>query len=216
MDSKDLLVKIKEARELAGKKKFTQTFDLVINLQNMDLKKPTDKVDIGVLLACPLKPKKLKIMAVIDHSISGADKIFDGVLYNDDLANLKGDMKKIREVTHGYDKFVVQMNYMPLFAQVLGRFLGPMNKMPSPKLGMVITPKTPLAELYEKLQKTAHLQTKKNLVLQVAVGSEKEKDEVIVENIVHIYETLLHALPNQQNNLKNMGLKLTMGKLVVL
>lgn len=216
MDSKDILVKIKEARELASKRNFTQTFDLVINLQNLDLRKPTDKIDVGVLLACEQKPKKLKIMAVIDHSITGAEEIFDGVLYNDDLANMKGNMKKIREITHGYDKFVVQMNYMPLFAQVLGRFLGPMNKMPSPKLGMVINPKTPLAELYDKLQKTAHLQTKKNLVLQVAIGSEKEKDEVIAENIVHIYETLIHALPAQLNNLKNMGIKLTMGKLVVL
>ena len=216
MDSNQIIEKIKEARELSTKRKFTQTFDLIINLQNMDLKKPTDKVDVGVTLDCPIKPKKLKIMAIIDHSISGAEEIFDKVLYNEELSALKGDMKKIREITHGYDKFVVQMNYMPLFAQVLGRFLGPMGKMPSPKLGMVINPKTPLKELYEKIQKTAHLQTKKNLVLQVSIGSEKEKDETIAKNIEHIYEQLVHALPNQQNNLKNIGLKLTMGKLVVL
>jgi len=129
---------------------------------------------------------------------------------------MKGNLKKIRPIIHEFDKFVVQANYMPLFAQVLGRYLGPMNKMPSPKLGMVITNKTPLKELYDKLQKTVHLQTKKNLVIQATIGSEKESDDIIAENINHVYETLLHALPNQHNNLKNVNLKLTMGKKVVL
>ena len=58
--------------------------------------------------------------------------------------------------------------------------------------------------------------TKKNLVLQVCVGSEKDSNEAVADNIKHVYDALLHALPAQQNNLKNMSVKLTMGKLVVL
>lgn len=216
MKLKEIETKIKEVREIAQKRNFDQTFDLVFNLQNMDLKKPEHKVDVGVTLASNVKPKQYKICAIVDHTVAGADEIFDRVLYNDELASLKGNMDKIRKITQGYDKFVVQANHMPLFAQVLGRYLGPMGKMPSPKLGMVITPKTPLKPLFDKLQTIVHLQTKKNLVLQVSVGSEKETDAVVAENILHVYETLLHALPNQKNNLKNTNLKLTMSKLVVL
>lgn len=216
MNIKDISKKVKEARELSKSRKFAQTFDLVVNLKNLDLKKPDHKVDVGVTLDCSVKAKKLKVLAVIDHSIEGAEEVFDKVLYNNELDELKGNMKKIREITQGYDKFVVQMNYMPLFAQILGRYLGPLNKMPSPKLGMIINPKTPLKELYDKLQKIAHLQTKKNLVLQVSIGSENESDDVIAKNILHIYESLIHALPNHENNFKEMGVKLTMGKLVVL
>ena len=205
---------IKEARNVSKDRNFTQTFDLIFNLQNLDLKQPSSKVDVGVPLDCDLKPKKFKILAIIDHSITGAEEVFDKVLYNEELMALKGNMAEIRKITHGYDKFVVQANYMPQFAQILGRFLGPMNKMPSPKLGMVITAKTPLKELFDKIQKTVHLQTKKNLVLQVSVGSEKESDEIIAKNIQHVYEALIHALPNHENNLKNTGIKLTMGKLV--
>jgi large subunit ribosomal protein L1 len=208
--------KVKEARELAKKRNFTQTFDLIINLQNMDLKKPEHKVDVGITLDTKVKEKGLKICAIIDHSISDAEKVFDKVLYPEELNNLKGNMPEIRKLSHDYDKFVVIANYMPVFAQILGRYLGPMNKMPSPKLGMVINPKTPLQPLYDKLQKTAHLQTKKNLVLQVSVGSEKDTDEVIAKNIVHVYDSLLHVLPAQKNNLKDVSVKLTMGKLVVL
>lgn len=216
MEIKTIDEKIKQVRELSAKRNFTQTFDLVFNLQNLDLKKPEHKVDVGLVLNTNVKPKKHKICAIIDHTVAGAEEVFDKVLYNDELAALKGNMEKIRKVTHEFDKFVVQANHMPLFAQVLGRYLGPMNKMPSPKLGMVITPKTPLGPLYEKLQKTVHLQTKKNLVLQVSVGSEAESDEAIAENIEAVYDQLLHALPAQKNNLKNTKLKLTMSKTVVL
>lgn len=216
MDSKEVLNKIQEVRELSKKRNFKQTFDLTINLKNLDLRKPESKVDFGVKLDCQLKTKKLKVLAVIDHSISGAEEVFDKVLYNDELASLKSDMQAIRKITHGFDKFVVQMNHMPLFAQVLGKFLGPMGKMPSPKLGMIINPKSDLAKLYENLQQTAHVQLKKNLVLQVSIGSENESDEIIMKNIVHIYESLVHALPDHNNNLKNISLKLTMSKPVVL
>lgn len=216
MEIKQVGENIKQVRELSTKRNFTQTFDLVFNLQNLDLKKPEHKVDVGLVLKTNVKPKKHKICAIIDHTVQGAEEVFDKVLFNDELAALKGNMEKIRKITHEFDKFVVQANHMPLFAQVLGRYLGPMNKMPSPKLGMVITPKTPLGPLYDKLQKTVHLQTKKNLVLQVSVGSEAESDEAIAENIEAVYEQLLHALPAQKNNLKNTKLKLTMSKTVVL
>jgi len=156
MNLEDIKSKIKEAREASKGRNFTQTFDLIFNLQNLDLKQPSSKVDVGVALDCDLKPKKFKILAVIDHSITGAEEIFDKVLYSEELIALKGNMSEVRKITHEYDKFVVQANYMPQFAQILGRFLGPMNKMPSPKLGMVINAKTALPELYEKIQKTPY------------------------------------------------------------
>jgi large subunit ribosomal protein L1 len=208
--------KVKEVlsniRKNSKKRNFPQTFDLIINLQNLDLKRPDHRVDIGVVLDCQIKSKKLKIAAVIDHSISGAEEIFDGVIYNDELQAMKGDMNKIREITHKYDKFVVQANLMPLFAQILGRYLGPMGKMPSPKLGMVISPKTPLKELYEKLQKTVQLQLKKNLVIQAPIGSETESDDILAKNITHILDSLTHALPNHEHNIKNVRVKMTMSK----
>lgn len=216
MDVNHIIEKIKEVREASKSRNFTQTFDLVINLKQLDLKKPEHKVDLGVPVNSQVKAQKQKICAIVDHTVSEASDVFDKVLYNDELQAMKGNLEEIRKITHGFDKFVVQANFMPLFAQVLGRYLGPMNKMPSPKLGMVITPKTPLAPLYEKLQKTVHLQTKKNLVLQVAVGAENASDDDLAKDINHIYEALVHALPNHEHNIKNVGIKLTMSKLVVL
>lgn len=216
MDVEDITKKVKEARELSKKRNFTQTFDLVYTLQQIDLKKPEHKVEVGITLSSPVKPKPYKICAVVERDLTDAENVFDKVLYKDQLEAVKGDMDEIRKITHGSDKFVVQSSIMPTFAQILGRYLGPMNKMPSPKLGMVITDKTPLQPLYDTLQKTVQLATRKNTVVQVPVGPESENDEVIAHNITTVDNALFQALPNYEQNTKSVKLKLTMGKPVVL
>ncbi|MCH8519496.1 MAG: hypothetical protein LAT82_01950 [Nanoarchaeota archaeon] len=216
MNTQNVVNKIKELRELTPKRNFNQSLDIVINLQQIDLKKPEHKVDVGITMTTPIKPKPLKICVIVDKTMKEAEGVFDHVLYGDDMVAMKGDMKKIRTITHKFDKFVVQSSFMPQFAQVFGRFLGPMNKMPSPKLGMVITDKTPLQPLYDKLQRTVHLQTRKNLVLQASIGAENESDEELAEKIVQIHQALVQTLVNRENNINNIGIKFTMSKLVVL
>lgn len=217
MNTQEIVTKIKELRELTPKRNFTQSLDIIINLQQIDLKKPEHKVDVGITMQTPIKAKPLKICVVVDRTLANqASEVFNHVLFNDDMMAMKGDIKKIRTITHNFDKFVVQAAYMPQFAQVFGKFLGPMNKMPSPKLGMVITDKTPMQPLYDKLQKTVHLQTKKNLVLQSSIGAENESDEALAEKISLLHQTLTQTLVNRENNIKNIGIKFTMSKLVVL
>lgn len=216
MKTQDVVPKIKELRELSPKRNFAQSLDIIVNLQQIDLKKPEHKVDLGIVMPTPIKAKPIKVCAIVDKSMAHAEDVFDYVLYNEDMMAMKGDLKKIRTITHNYDKFVVQAAYMPQFAQVFGKYLGPMNKMPSPKLGMVINEKTPLQELYDKLQKTVHLQTKKNLVLQSSIGTENETDEELAEKIAQIYQTLTQSLVNHENNIKNVAIKFTMSKVVVL
>ena len=123
MEIKEVASKVKEARESSKKRNFTQTFDCVINLQNMDLKKPEHKVDVGVVFSKPVKAGKLKICAVVDQGVEGAEKVFDRVVYIEELNAMKGDMKKIRTLTHKFDKFVVLSNHMPAFAQILSSAL---------------------------------------------------------------------------------------------
>lgn len=216
MKAQDVVPKIKELRELSQKRNFPQTLDIIVNLQQIDLKKPEHKVDLGISMPTPIKAKPIKVCAIIDKSMSHAEDVFDHVLYYEDMMAMKGDLKKIRTITHNYDKFVVQAAYMPQFAQIFGKYLGPMNKMPSPKLGMVINEKTPLEELYQKLQKTVHLQTRKNLVLQSSIGTENETDEELAEKIAHVYQALTQSLVNHENNIKNVAIKFTMSKVVVL
>ena len=49
-------------------------------------------------------------------------------------------------------------------------------------------------------------------MIQVIVGKEDMKDEEIVDNIITLYNNIVHHLPNEANNVKQVRLKLTMGK----
>ena len=212
MNEKKIIEKIQNLRKVSKKRNFVQTFDLIINLKNLDLRNSSNKLELGVLLDSNMKSKKLKICAVVDQSISNCEEIFDKVLYVNDLSSFKSDIKSLKKITHGYDKFVVQVNHMAQFAQVFGKYLGPMNKMPSPKLGMIITPKTNLSELSEKIQKMFHIQIKKNLVIQGSIGYETLKNEEVARNVMLIYNSLIGALPNREFNIESVNLKLTMSR----
>ena len=84
--------------------------------------------------------------------------------------------------------------------------------MQNPKAGCVVPPNANLKPLCEKLQKTVRLQTKNDPIIQTMVGNEKMEDEEVIDNIMTVYDTLIHNLPSGNNNIKNVFIKLTMGK----
>ena len=64
----------------------------------------------------------------------------------------------------------------------------------------------------KKLSQNVHLSAKKGTNLQCMVGKEDQPDEEIIDNILTIYNAALKQLPNDIQNVKNVSLKLTMGK----
>ena len=83
--------------------------------------------------------------------------------------------------------------------------------MPNPKAGCVVPPNANLAALVERLKKTVRIKIDASPIYQVRVGIEDSKDDEIIDNIMTIYNTLVHALPNDVHNFKNAYLKTTMG-----
>jgi len=100
---------------------------------------------------------------------------------------------------------------MAKVATTFGRVFGPKRKMPNPKAGCVVPPKASLKPLFEKLQKTVRIYAKERPILQVAVGNESMKDEEIADNIMTVYDQVIHHLPSEENNIRNLFIKLTMG-----
>lgn len=209
MDKNKLLEVVKKARNV--KKKFKQKFDLVVNLRNLNLKKPEENVNS--FLTLPYYPgKKIKTCALIADELSTKAKaVCDEVIHKNDFDKYK-DKKAIKKFAKKCDYVIAQANLMVDIAKVFGKVLGPMGKMPNPKSGCVVPPTAELKPLVEKLNKTARLQTKNELIIKVLVGNEDMKDEEIVENILFLYNQLLHLLPQEKNNVRNVFLKLTMGK----
>jgi large subunit ribosomal protein L1 len=84
--------------------------------------------------------------------------------------------------------------------------------MPNPKSGCVVPPNANLKPLYEKLQRTIRVLTKNSPLAQCGVGTEDMGLNDVAENALAVYNTIVHALPNEKHNIKDVYVKLTMGK----
>ncbi|HII72688.1 TPA: 50S ribosomal protein L1, partial [Candidatus Woesearchaeota archaeon] len=76
----------------------------------------------------------------------------------------------------------------------------------------VVPPKAALKPLYDRLQKLAVAKAKTQPVVKCSVGKEDQNEDEIADNILNIYNAVMHKLPTEENNIKNILIKLTMGK----
>ena len=206
---KEQVKKALEALKAQPKKKFTQSYDLIINLKNLDMKQTN--IDFFSTLHFP-KGKTIKIAAFADQLLyDSAAKNCDIVLEEKDFANYK-DKKEIKKLADSYDYFIAQANMMPKVAAKFGKILGIKGKMPNPKLGCVVPPNANLEPLVKKLKLTVRMTAKKALNLQCIIGKEDQPEEEIIDNIITAYNSAVKQLPNELQNVKDVTLKLTMSK----
>ena len=208
MDKEQVQKAIDELKK-TQERKFSQSYDLIINLKNLVVK--TNPVDVFVTLHYP-KGKEIKIAAFVGNQLSEqSNKHFDLTISEADFAKYK-EKKQLKQLADSYDYFVAQANLMPKVAQAFGKVLGVKGKMPNPKLGCVVPPNANLASLKDKLQKTVRLKANKATNLQCMIGKQSQPEEEIIDNIITVYQSVLKALPNEEQNVKNAQLKLTMSK----
>ncbi|MEM2916461.1 MAG: 50S ribosomal protein L1 [Candidatus Woesearchaeota archaeon] len=215
MASKEEFIKaLQYVRINSPKRKFAQSVDLIFNLKDLDIKKPEEQLDVWVPLV-HARGKAVRIAALVGPEMQEQAKAFcDTVITHDDFKRYEGKKKEIRKLAKTHDFFIAQANIMPDVAKFFGRVLGPRGKMPNPKAGCVVPPNANLKALTEKLRKTLHVVAKTQLSAKCAVGKEDMKDEQLIENIMAVYNAVIHALPQEQNNIKSILLKYSMGPVI--
>lgn len=201
---------LEDLRKPEHKKKFAQSFDLIINLKDLNLKNPEEQVDFFTNLKN--SSSKVKVVALVGQELSDAAQVCDKVIKQTEFEEYKKNPKKAKKLASEYDFFIAQADIMPKVAQAFGRVLGTRGKMPNPKLGTILPGKAPVEPIYKKLQSTVRISAKKTPVIQVKIGKEDMKDEEIIENALLIYDQIIHHLPKERSNVKNALLKLTMSK----
>ena len=211
MDKIQFQASIAKARDISNKRNFKQSFDLIINLKGLDVKKQEHQIDTFITLPNS-RGKKVKVCALVGAELAEQAKtVCDEAIMSDNFEKYK-DKKETKKLATSFDFFVAQANMMPKIATVFGRVFGPRGKMPNPKSGCIVPPNANLKPLYEKLQKTVRATTKSAPLIQCGIGSEDMKQEDIAENALTVYDNVLHALPNEKHNIKDIYIKLTMGK----
>lgn len=211
MDKEQIQAAIAKAKDISEKRNFKQSFDLIINLKGLDLKKPEHQIDTFVTLPHS-RGKKVSVCALVGPELEGqAKEICDSVIVSDNFEKYK-DKRDTKKTANGFDFFIAQANMMPKVATVFGRVFGPRGKMPNPKSGCIVPPNANLKPLYEKLQHTVRISAKTAPLIQCVVGTEDTDSNDVAENALVVYNSLLQALPNEKHNIRDAYVKLTMGK----
>jgi len=202
---------IKKLREINKKRNFVQTAELQVALKDIDLTKVDNRIEDLVILPHGLGKKRKVCAFVGPETYEEAKQIFDKVILVDEFPNY--DKKTAKKLAREFDFFVAQANIMPQVAKYFGRYLGPLNKMPNPKLGLIFPPKgAKLKELYDKLQKSVAIIVKKAPLAYAPFGIEDMKDEELAENLETLYKYIVDKLPNKEGNIKRAVIKFTMSK----
>lgn len=196
-----ILAVIKELREKSKKRKFPQTFDLIISLKEIDLKKPESKFLEEVALPHGRgEDAKVAVFSDTVKEIEGAE-VFAGN-YLDLLARNKRAAKRLVKQT---DFFLSEPKLMPAIGKVLGQFIGPRGKLPKLVAGDV-------EAMVKNYRKSVRVRVKDSPVIQCLVGKEDMKDEQIAENVEAVVKFLETKLPKGKNNIGKIFLKLTMSE----
>ncbi len=213
MDKELIINAIQAVKETAKERKFTESLDLIINLKGLNLKKEDEKI----LAFLPLphdRGKKVTVTALVGSELSTkAKEACTNVILDTEF---KGqDKKKIKRLAEKTDYFVAQATIMPKVAATFGRVLGPRGRMPNPKAGCVVPPTADLKPLMERLQTLVKLETKNEQVVKVCLGKASTDDALLAENAMVVYNYIIGHVPQEKNNIKNVLIKSSMGKPVV-
>lgn len=210
LEKKTISDAIKALKDKSKERKFVQSIDLVINLRDIDPKKPEGKIqELVELPHVPGKKNRVCVMASGEMALKAKRAGSDLVLGRSDLEALAGDKKKQKQLAKTYDSFIAEAPLMPLVGRALGATLGPKGKMPTP-----VSPAEDIAERIEKHRKMVLIRMRGQPVLQCRVGTEDMGAEEIAENVQAVITRIERKLKRGIKNIKTIILKTTMGPLV--
>lgn len=208
---KQILDALSKAREASKKRNFNQSVELIINLREVDMKRPENRVNLRVELPKGVGKRSVLIFASGDLALRARRAGVDGVIEPPELEALSKDKKEVKKRLKEYEVFLSEAPLMPTVSRVVGPFLGPKGKMPVP-----VPPQAPIDEILEREKKVVVLRSRDKPLIQCLVGMESMEDEKIAENIESVLSNLTRTLKRGAGNIKSVYIKLTMGEAVKL
>jgi len=197
---------------------FDETVDLIINVRDVDIKNPNNRIEQEILLPHPIKgnntTEDVCFIAKDDMELELRELGYT-VINPDELSDLQSAPKKEKKkIAHKYDYFIARADLMRDLARVLARFLGQNGKMPrpQPKGFGVIRPNEDLDSYLPRLQRIVKIRMKKQLLMQLKVGKKSQPKEELFENIDSVLNFVKNQLPYGYTNIESIFIKTTMGK----
>ncbi|MGN1362339.1 MAG: 50S ribosomal protein L1 [Methanobrevibacter sp.] len=208
--TQDMIEAVKKAKEQSKPRNFTESIDMIVNIKDLDVKKPENRFEEEVTLPNG-RGKEVKIGVIADGELTVQAKNAGValVINKAELEELGKNRKKAKKMANSIDFFIAQADMMPLVGRFLGPVLGPRNKMPKP-----VPANVKLEPLLGKLQNTIKVGIKQQPSIQLIIGTQDMADEQIAENIEAVLAILDRHLEKGRKQIKSMFIKTTMGSVV--
>ncbi|MBU0952884.1 MAG: 50S ribosomal protein L1 [Nanoarchaeota archaeon] len=199
------LASVRDARQKSKDRKFSQTWDLMINVKGLDLKRPENRLNTEFVLPQG-RGKAIKVVVIADSIGNQAREVADLVIEKEQILVLAKDKKKLKQIADEYDYFLGEVTLMAQIGKTLGTILGPRGKIPKP-----LPPKVPVKPLVERARRTVRISLKDTPVIHTIVGTDTMEDEKIAQNAEALFNFVRDKLPKGLNSIRSVYLKRTMG-----
>jgi large subunit ribosomal protein L1 len=209
LDDKKILEAIKKVKQSSKKRKFVQSIELAVNMKDVDLKKPENRLNVELTLPNDIgKDPKICVIAAGDLAVK-AKNAGVYVIDKDELGEVARNKKNVKKLAQEYDFFVARADVMPQVGKTLGSVLGPRGKMPKP-----VPPNADIKAVLDQYKRNARIRMRENPVIHLKVGNEEMDEKKVVDNVQSVINFLEGKFEKGSRNIKSVYLKATMGPAV--
>jgi large subunit ribosomal protein L1 len=198
---------VKQARQGAGQRKFSQSVDLTLVLKDIDVKRG---FNVNEVVTLPHKPSREATICVVgsgDLGTRARKAQIDNVIEQDQLDRLGTNKREARKVVRTYDFFLSDTSLMAAVGRSLGQFLGPKGKMPTP-----LPYGAPIESIAARMRSSVRARAKNQLNISTKIGDEKMDDSQLASNANTVIAAIEKKLPQGEKNISNALIKFSMGK----
>lgn len=190
-------------------RKFLESVELAINLKEVDLKNPKNRINEEIALPKG-RGKELKIAIFASAELAEKSKgVVDLIIMPEQIEDYAGDKPTARKMVNAIDFFLAEAPLMPTIGKSLGTVLGPRGKMPKP-----VPPNLDPAGLVKNLKNTVKIRSKDRRTFHIAVGVKNMPVEDLSANIEAVLNRIESRLERGRMNIQSAWVKTTMGKSV--
>ena len=201
---------IERAKSSGKSRNFKQSIELIINIKDVDLKRPENRIYEVIELPHGRGGKPSKICVIAGPALANeAKKIpeVDRVIERDELEALTGNKRLAKKLASEYEFFLVDPTLMGLAARALGAALGGRGKRPQP-----IPQGVNLAELAKSLKRSVATNVRKNPQAMCLIGTEDMDPKQLAENAAAVISKIVDRLEKRFRNVQSIYVKKTMGE----
>ena len=200
----EIIKKGKESKE----RKFPESVEAIVTFRDVDPKKNDLNINETVYLPHPGSHKAtICYVGSGDLLLRAKNAGVDGVLEPSQLENYAGNKHDARKLAQQYDFFLADTALMPRIGKILGQFLGPRGKIPTP-----VPPNAPIEAMINRTRTAVRVRSRASLGVGAKVGDRKLSDNDIADNVQAVVQAVERKLPNGEQNVRSIIIKTSMGK----